>query len=285
MTTPGHGGTNDQGIAGPGGVYLDQYVLLELLNDSRRGAIYKAKHRTMGRTVAIKFLSDEAARSRQFTERFRRATKILALLEHQNLVRAHEAGEQGTTHYLIMEYIDGENLNDLSKSEGTLPIPKAIDYALQAAEGLAYAHDHGVVHRNIKPSKLVLDGQGVVKIVGFGLAHIDKDGALAQDDDAESLTIQGQVLGSYEYMPPEQAADAKQAGATAIGWRDEDLNKENIAAVHAAGLKCWAYTINDRRRGKQLIEAGIDGLITDDPAYMHGLLGVLSGGKGDRKAK
>jgi serine/threonine-protein kinase len=211
MTTPGHGGTNDQGIAGPGGVYLDQYVLLELLNDSRRGAIYKAKHRTMGRTVAIKFLSEQAAASRQFTERFHRATKILALLEHPNLVRAHEAAQQGNTNYLVMEFIDGENLNDLSKSEGPLPIPKAIDYALQAAEGLAYAHDQGVVHRNIKPSKLVLDGQGVVKIVGFGLAQIEKDGALGGDDDAESLTIQGQVLGSYEYMPPEQAADAKKA--------------------------------------------------------------------------
>jgi len=209
MTTPGHGDTNDQGIAGPGGVFLDQYVLLELLNDSRRGAIYKAKHRLMGRTVAIKFLSDEAAASRQFTERFHRATKILALLEHPNLVRAHEAAQQGTTNYLVMEYIDGDNLQYLSKAEGPLPIPKAIDYALQAAAGLAYAHDQGVIHRNIKPSKLVRDGQGVIKIVGFGLAQIEKEGALG--DEAESLTIQGQVLGSYEYMAPEQAANSKNA--------------------------------------------------------------------------
>lgn len=211
MTTPRTGDGNDKGLAGPGGVFLDQYVLLELLSDSRRGAIYKAKHRTMGRTVAIKFLSEEAARSRQFTERFRRATKILALLEHPNLVCAHEAAEQGNTHYLVMEYIDGQDLNRLLKAEGELPVALAIDYVLQAAAGLAYAHDQGVTHRNIKPSKLVLDGQGVVKIVGFGLAHIDKEGALGQEDDTESLTIDGQVLGSYEYMAPEQAANAKNA--------------------------------------------------------------------------
>jgi tRNA A-37 threonylcarbamoyl transferase component Bud32 len=211
MTTPGPGDGNDKGLAGPGGVFLDQYVLLELLSDSRRGAIYKAKHRTMGRTVAIKFLSEEAARSRQFTERFRRATKILALLEHPNLVRAHEAAEQGNTHYLVMEYIDGQDLNRLLKAEGELPMARAIDSVLQAAAGLAYAHEQGVTHRNIKPSKLVLDGQGVVKIVGFGLAQIDKEGALGQEDDAESLTIDGQVLGSYEYMAPEQAANAKNA--------------------------------------------------------------------------
>lgn len=85
-------------------------------------------------------------------------------------------------------------------------------------------------------------------------------------------------LGSKE-LSAKRIAEAKEAGAGAVGWRDEDLNAENIAAVHAAGMKCWAYTINDRRRGKQLIEAGIDGLITDDPAYMHGLLDVLSNGK------
>lgn len=211
MTTPGTGDTDDKGLAGPGGVYLDKYVLQECLSDSRRGAVYKAKHHMMGRTVAIKFLSDEAARSRQFTERFRRATKILALLEHPNLVRAHEAGEQGDTNYLVMEYIDGEDLHRLLKADGEMPVDRAINYVLQAAAGLVYAHEQGVVHRNIKPSKLVLDRQGAIKIVGFGLAHIDKEGALADVDDAESLTIQGQVLGSYEYMAPEQAANAKKA--------------------------------------------------------------------------
>lgn len=81
-------------------------------------------------------------------------------------------------------------------------------------------------------------------------------------------------LGSKE-LTAKRIAEAKQAGAAAIGWRHDDLTAENIAAVHAAGLKCWAYTVNDRRRGKQLIEAGIDGLITDDPAYMQGMLVTL----------
>lgn len=81
-------------------------------------------------------------------------------------------------------------------------------------------------------------------------------------------------LGSKE-LTPKRITEAKAAGAAVIGWNEKDLTKEGIAAVHAAGLKCWAYTVNDRRRGKQLIDADIDGLITDDPAYMHGLLSVL----------
>jgi glycerophosphoryl diester phosphodiesterase len=80
-------------------------------------------------------------------------------------------------------------------------------------------------------------------------------------------------LGSKE-LNAKRIAEAKQAGAAAIGWKHDDLNAENIAAVHSAGLKCWAYTVNDRRRGKQLLDAGIDGLITDDPAYMQGLLAM-----------
>lgn len=85
-------------------------------------------------------------------------------------------------------------------------------------------------------------------------------------------------LGSKE-LDAKKIAEAKKAGAAAIGWKESDLNAENIAAVHAAGMKCWAYTVNDRRRGKQLIDAGIDGLITDDPAYMKGLLATLDKAK------
>lgn len=80
-------------------------------------------------------------------------------------------------------------------------------------------------------------------------------------------------LGSKE-LTAARIAEAKKAGAAAIGWRESDLNAQNIAAVHSAGMKCWAYTVNDRRRGKQLIDAGIDGIITDDPAYMQGLLAL-----------
>lgn len=85
-------------------------------------------------------------------------------------------------------------------------------------------------------------------------------------------------LGSKE-LTAKRIAECKQAGAAAIGWKEADLNAANIAAVHAAGMKCWAYTVNDRRRGKQLIDAGIDGLITDDPAYMQGLLATLAKAK------
>ena len=196
-------------VTGPDGVVLEQYELLEKLSTSRTGSIFKARHRAMGRLVAIKFLAAETAAAAQMAERFQRAVKILSQLEHPNLVRAYEAGQQGNTRYLVMEYLDGQDLRALVKQRGPLAVRDAVAYCLQAAKGLAYLHAQGVYHRNIKPANLVLTREGVLKIVGLGLVHVEAGGAVAEAGVDDDLTRQGQILGTCDYMAPEQAVDSR----------------------------------------------------------------------------
>jgi hypothetical protein len=170
--------------------------------------VFKAEHRMMGRTAAIKFLAPAAAASEQLTARFERTVRILSRLEHPNLVRAYEAGQQGKTHYLVMEYVEGQDLRTIVRERGPLGVDEAVGYVVQAAKGLGYAHENGVWHRNVKPSNLMVDRQGTVKIVGFGLAHVEAGAVMDENSLEENLTRQGQVMGTYDFMSPEQAVDS-----------------------------------------------------------------------------
>ena len=128
---------------------------------------------------------------------------------------AYRAGIHNGLPYVATEFIDGKDLRTLMKQLGPLPVANAVNYLSQAAAGLQYAHSRGVYHRNIKPGNLMLDRKGVIKIIGMGLARVDVDSALAEVGAAERLTIDGQAMGSYEYMAPEQAVNAHDADARA----------------------------------------------------------------------
>lgn len=198
----------------PDGSMLGEYLLLDQLGSSRSGPVFKAQHRTMGRVVAIKLLSQSRA-TREKLERFRRKVKVLGRLNHPNLVAAFDAGQREGIHYLIMEYVDGQDLRTLVQQQGPLPVERALDYVAQAAAGLGYAHAHGVFHRNVKPSNLLVDQRGVVKVIGLGLARITP-GPLAPDESLnEEITRHGRVLGTAEYMAPEQALDSHHVDARA----------------------------------------------------------------------
>lgn len=192
---------------GPNPKTFDQYEILENLAASRKGVSFKAKHRTMGRIVAIKMLTAEAAGSTQLMERFNRKVKILAALKHPNVVTAYEAGVHDGVPYVVTEFIDGYDLRELLKRFGPLPVAHAVGYVLQAAAGLGYAHSHGVCHRNVKPSNLMVDKQGVVKVIGMGLARLDA-GEAGDDPPEREITQPGQIMGSCDFMAPEQAVDA-----------------------------------------------------------------------------
>ncbi len=133
-------------------------------------------------------------------QRFDREILASGQLEHSAIVRATDAGHVNGTHYLVMEYINGLDLSRLSRAVGTLRIADACEIARQAALGLAYAHSQGIVHRDIKPSNGMLDENGVVKILDFGLALFDR-----WDAPAQELTTVGQLMGTLDYMAPEQA--------------------------------------------------------------------------------
>jgi serine/threonine protein kinase len=200
-----------------------EYDLLERIASGRTGHVYKARHRTMGRVVAIKLLSPDAERSPGRVERFRRKAKVLAQLHHPNLPAVYDAGIRDAgvgdagvgdagvgdaTHFLIMEYVDGWDLAEVVRQHGPLPPDVAVDYVVQAAAGLGCAHACGIVHRNVKPGNLLVDTEGTVKVIGFGIARIAGPAASSEPEVNQDLTLPGKHLGTPNYMAPEQAVDA-----------------------------------------------------------------------------
>lgn len=185
---------------------LGDYVLLGKIGAGGMGQVFQAQHRRMKRLVAVKLLPAAMTKDEATIKRFQREVEAAAKLLHPNIVTAFDAGETKGQHFLVMEYVEGQDLSAVSRERGPLPVAEACNYILQAARGLAYAHGKGVVHRDIKPANLLLDKEGVVRILDMGLARVDN----AVD---QQLTNTGQVMGTIDYMPPEQATDTRYADA------------------------------------------------------------------------
>jgi serine/threonine protein kinase len=193
------------------GSELGNYTVLAKLGEGGMGMVLKARHRRMDRVVALKVLNREATQSPAAVSRFHQEVKAAARLVHPNIVTAYDADEAAGIHFLVMEYVDGMALAEVVGRNGPLPVRDAVNYILQAARGLQYAHSEGVVHRDIKPGNLLLDKRGIVKIMDMGLARMDDAEAVigGAQNAYESLTKVGQVLGTLDYMSPEQAEDAR----------------------------------------------------------------------------
>lgn len=185
---------------------LGEYEVLDKLGQGGMGVVLLARHRRMERLAAVKVLPKSTMKSPTAIDRFYREAKAAARLAHPNIVSAYDASEKDGTHYLVMEYVDGEDLAQVSKQRGPLPVEQAVDCMIQAARGLQYAHDQGVVHRDIKPANLFVDRSGTVKILDMGLASLHTL-ADAEPTERDRLTQSGQVMGTCDYMAPEQAED------------------------------------------------------------------------------
>ncbi len=186
---------------------IGDYIVLEKLGSGGMGSVFKAHHRIMKRTVAIKVLHAAATKNPRIVGRFYREVEAMAQLNHPNIVTAFDAGEHHGGIFLVMQFIHGMDIAHVLKMNGPLPLQQAVNCTLQAARGLAYAHDHGITHRDIKPGNLLVDADGSVKILDMGLARLDREG----DSDEMSLTITGRLMGTVEYMAPEHAKNPKNA--------------------------------------------------------------------------
>ena len=191
------------------------YVLLEKLGAGGMGEVYKAEHRRMERVVAVKTLHSKALDSPEAVERFHREVKAAGKLSHPNVVTAHDAGDVEGVHFLAMEYVDGGDLHWLVDRGGRLAVEQAVDYVIQAARGLEYAHRKNVIHRDVKPANLLLDREGTVKVLDLGLARLEIPVSPDDPTGSGSLTQFGQIMGTIDYMSPEQALNTKRASAPA----------------------------------------------------------------------
>ncbi|MBC8351394.1 MAG: serine/threonine protein kinase [Planctomycetes bacterium] len=192
------------------GFFLGKYKLLGHIGTGGMSSVYLAEHMLMRRQRAIKVLPKSRIGDSSYLERFHREAQATAALEHPNVVRAYDVDNAGDTHYLVMEFVKGEDLQNIVNDQGALSYEQAADYISQAALGLAYSHQEGLIHRDVKPANLLVDEEGVVKILDLGLA-------LFAEDESASLTIQHNenVLGTADYLAPEQAINSHEVDGRA----------------------------------------------------------------------
>src|SRR5438046_134850 len=179
-----------------GELIAGRYELEELVGSGGMSSVYRAHDRLLERRVALKILHEQFTRDADYVERFRREARAVAQLTHPNIVTVIDRGEQDGRQFIVFEYVDGMNLNELTTQEGPLSPREAIELALQVARGLGFAHEQGLVTRDVKPQNVRLDAAGRAKVTDFGIAHaVDVDG----------LTITGTIMGTSNYIAPEQA--------------------------------------------------------------------------------
>ncbi len=191
-------------VAGGSNFFIGNYKLVKLLGRGGMGKVYLGEHAKLDRLAALKVISQKVRQDSETLERFLAEARAIATLDHPNIVQAYSVDNEGDRFYLVMEYIDGQNLEQLVESEGPLDYRVAVDFIRQAADGLEHGHSRNLIHRDVKPSNLLVNQQGVVKLVDMGLAQLqDPAEAKAGDKDDD------QLMGSVDYLAPEQAMASK----------------------------------------------------------------------------
>jgi serine/threonine protein kinase len=183
------------------GFHLGGYRIIERIGTGGAGTVYLGEHQLMRRPAALKVLPTALAEDPGVLARFRVEAEAAATLDHPNVVHLFDFRQEGRIFYIVMEYVDGPNLQQLVTRKGRLPVAVACEYIRQTAMGLQHIHDKGMVHRDVKPANILVDSTGTVKVLDLGLARVERN-------DGESVTRQfnsGAVLGTADFLAPEQA--------------------------------------------------------------------------------
>jgi serine/threonine protein kinase len=174
---------------------IGKYDVLDLIERGGMGVVYKARDSVLGRMVALKIMTTSHADSSDSRERFLREARAVSMLQHANIVVVHELGEHEGNPYIVMEFLDGEPLHRIIYERAPISLPQKIDIILQVSKALQYAHQKGIVHRDIKPGNILVLRDGTVKVVDFGLAHLA---------GSDTITRTGVLIGTFSFMSPEQ---------------------------------------------------------------------------------
>ncbi len=203
------------------GFFLERYKILDQIGKGQMGGVYKAVH-SLGQMVALKILPASRAKDQRVLGRFQREARLLTQLDHPNVVRAFQVGDSGGRHFIVMEFLEGETLDEVLSRRKKLPVGEAVRLVRQALDGLQHLHDRRMVHRDVKPSNLMITPasgkgpadntwEGTIRIVDIGLGRELFDESAPEGAIDTQLTVEGAVVGTPDYMAPEQAKDARSA--------------------------------------------------------------------------
>jgi len=253
----------------PGDLIADRYELEELVGTGGMSSVFRARDHQLEREVAIKILHQHYAEDPEYLERFRREARAVARLSHPNIVTVIDRGDDDGRQYIVFEHVKGENLKELVLRTGRLPVQQALELALHIADGLSFAHEHGLVHRDVKPQNVLLSSEGEVKVTDFGIAR-----SLHME---HGVTQTGTVLGTGEYLAPEQASGKPVSPATdvyslgVVLWEllagDVPFVGDNFVAVALRHVNEPPPSLRERRPDvSPRLDAAVQRALAKDPA-------------------
>ncbi len=182
---------------------IGKYKILERLGSGGFAQVYLCEHKLMRRRVAVKVLPVAKTKGSSAMDRFYREARALDKLDHPNIVHFYDVDKEGDLHFLVLEYVDGSNLQEIVRKSGPMPVARACNYIAQAAHALQHAHEHGMVHRDVKPGNILVSRDGVVKMLDLGLAMV-----LDEKENQLTRIHEDGTLGTADYLSPEQAMDS-----------------------------------------------------------------------------
>jgi predicted Ser/Thr protein kinase len=254
----------------PGDLIADRYELEELVGSGGMSDVFRARDNQLDRRVAIKILHERYAGDPEYLTRFRTEARSVARLSHPNIVTVIDRGDDAGRQYIVFEHVDGENLKELVRRSGRLPVRRAIELALAVADGLAFAHQEGLVHRDVKPQNVLLSREGEVKVTDFGIAR--------SLEVEHGVTQTGTVLGTGEYLAPEQASGKPVSPATdvyslgVVLWEmlagEVPFSGENFVAVALRHVNEPVPSLREVRPDvSPRLAAAVERALAKDPAH------------------